>query len=109
MLYQCLNKPNIWCTYSHCPVDIMFQLIGEVRKNVLTPASLDTCAAPTAAASLSGDSDNAATAKPVGSTASTYSKLHVNACTHKQPYICHQAFGMRVPTTILVNWLYQFA
>lgn len=55
---------------SDCPVDIIFHLIGEVRKNILTPASLDACMLP-AAPLVSGERDNAASAKPATSVTST--------------------------------------
>ena len=58
------------CLYSNCPAEIIFQLIGEVRKNVLTAASLDACTLPTAPLA-SGETDNEASAKPAASIAST--------------------------------------
>ena len=58
------------CLFSSCPVDIIFHLIGEVRKNVLTPASLDACAVA-AAPLVSGERDNAAGAKPATTVTST--------------------------------------
>ena len=61
MLLKCL------ITYSHCPKKIIYHVIGEVRKNVLTPASLDTCTL-TDAPSLRGESDNTASARPAASS-----------------------------------------
>ena len=56
--------------FSGCPVDIIYHLIGEARRNLLTPASLDACALP-AAPLVSGERDNAASAKPATSVTST--------------------------------------
>ena len=53
--------------HSHCPEDIIYHLIGEVRKNVLTPASLDTRTL-TDATSLRGESDNTASTRPAASS-----------------------------------------
>ena len=66
-IYASTNVIRVSITYSQCPEDIIYHLIGEVRKNVLTPASLDTCTL-TDAPSLRGESDNTASARPAASS-----------------------------------------
>ena len=77
--YVHLVRTNLYVfIYSNCPVDIIFHLIGEVRKNVLTPASLDACTLA-AAPLVSGERDNAASAKPATAVASKLASL-LHAC-----------------------------
>ena len=65
-MYNC--KPWRYYTYSNCPVYMVGHLIDEVRKNVLTPASLDACTLTDA--SHEGENSSTASAKPPASVAS---------------------------------------